>query len=170
MASTRLSSLRLALACALAFAGAGLGSSTVAHAQAAGGSEAQEDEEALDEEDEEAPGEATPRLRPPDTSFTAGETEGDASEDSLGDEAAGDEASEDDEAAEASEDDAELPDPERSAARLEGAGTDPTVAPWTTPQTVFELHGYMRMRGEFVDQLFLGRGRVAGSDINDFFS
>jgi uncharacterized protein (TIGR04551 family) len=170
MASTRLSSLRLALACALAFAGAGLGSSTVAHAQAAGGSEAQEEEEALDEEDEEAPGEATPRLRPPDTSFTAGETEGDASEDSLGDEAEGDEASEDDEAAEASEEDAELPDPERSAARLEGAGTDPTVAPWTTPQTVFELHGYMRMRGEFVDQLFLGRGRVAGSDINDFFS
>jgi uncharacterized protein (TIGR04551 family) len=173
-ASSSLFSLRLALACTLALAGASLGSSTVAHAQAAAGTEAtEEEEEALEEEAEGTEAEETPRLRAPDTTFAASGTEEEEAveEEGEGEEAEAEEAEEETEGeAEATSEEEQLPDPARTAERLEGAGTDPTVAPWTTPQTVFELHGYMRMRGEFIDQLFLGRGRVPGSDLNDFFS
>lgn len=64
-----------------------------------------------------------------------------------------------DEEEEPDDDEDTLPDPERIEERLDGAGTDPTIAPWSTPATIFELHGYMRMRGEFQDQFSLGRGR-----------
>jgi uncharacterized protein (TIGR04551 family) len=95
----------------------------------------------------------------------------DAEEDDDEEAADVDEEDEEDEADETDEEDAEdeeLPSPEHVAQRLEGAGTDPTVAPWTTPQTVFEMHGYMRFRGEFWDQFSLGRNPMwaaGGSDI-----
>lgn len=180
--SSRLSSLRLTLACAIAVTGGTLGffpgAPSVVAAQAAGaaegdgdGEEASEDEESLEEEATEE--EDSPRLRAPDTTFAAPSTESEESseEEEIGEtEEALEE--EEEETTETAEED--LPDPDRTAERLEGAGTDPTVAPWTTPQTVFELHGYMRMRGEFIDQLFLGRGRQEPSGIadggNDFFA
>jgi uncharacterized protein (TIGR04551 family) len=169
-ASSPLFSLRLALACTLALAGASLGSSTVAYGQAVAAPEATEEEE---EELEEAEGEdeETPRLRAPDTTFASSGTAEEEAVEEEGDEEGEEAEAEEETVAEATaEEEEQLPDPDRAAERLDGAGTDPTVAPWTTPQTVFELHGYMRMRGEFIDQLFLGRGRAAGSDINDFFS
>ncbi len=55
-------------------------------------------------------------------------------------------------------DDETLPDPTAADRRLDLSTADPTVEPWTTPQTVFEVHGYMRMRGEFQDQFSTGRG------------
>jgi uncharacterized protein (TIGR04551 family) len=59
------------------------------------------------------------------------------------------------------EDDEALPSPSEAQARLdaieEGDGTDPTIARWTTPQTVFDLHGYIRFRGEFQDNFFFDR-------------
>lgn len=104
-----------------------------------------------DEDDDDLEDASPPRLRAPDVTGATPASSG----------------SSDDE----DDDDAPLPDPDRTAERLEGAGTDPTVAPWTTPQTVFEVHGYMRMRGEFIDQLFLGRGRENSIDgDNDFFA
>ncbi len=58
-------------------------------------------------------------------------------------------------------DDDDLPSPGEAQERLDdggpGDGTDPTVARWTTPQTVIDLHGYMRFRGEFQDNFFFDR-------------
>lgn len=162
-ASTRLFSLRLLLACALALGGAMVGAPS-ARAQDA------EDEEALEEEASEAAPEeeeeGTPRLRAPDTTSFGRAAPGGAAAEASEEEADAEEEEEEEEVA-AEE---QLPDPDRTAERLDGAGTDPTVAPWTTPQTVFELHGYMRMRGEFIDQLFLGRGRGTSPSDNDFFA
>jgi len=115
----------------------------------------EEEEEALAAEED---GE-TPQLRAPE--MTTYSTTAAASEEEDAEDA-------EEEAAAPTPEEEELPDPERTAERLDGAGTDPTVAPWTTPQTVFELHGYMRMRGEFQDQFFLGRGR--DQDDNGVFS
>jgi len=152
----------------------------VAEAEA---SDEAEDEDAQGEGDEAEDEEGTPRLRAPDVSFgatapppdEAGDDEAEGEEEDADAEAedADAEAEDEEEDADAEESPAEdeLPDPDRTAERLDGAGTDPTVAPWTTPQTVFELHGYMRMRGEFLDQLFLGRGRQQSiNGDNDFFS
>lgn len=80
-----------------------------------------------------------------------------------------DEEEEDDEESEDEEEEEELPDPDRVEERLDGAGTDPTVAPWSTPATIFELHGYMRMRGEFMDQFSLGRGRETSTTADEPF-
>ncbi len=106
-------------------------------------------------EEEEGWDEEEPQLRAPTLDMgntaPAEEEEEDLDED--------EEADDDEEAEEEEEEDEddELPNPDRVAERLDGAGSDPTVAPWVTPQTVFELHGYMRMRGEFQDDFFLGR-------------
>ena len=114
------------------------------------------EDEDFEEEEEEAP--AAPRLRAPVAEAIEWDDEEEALEDEevVEDEDASDEDEEEVEEIEEIEDD-ELPDPERVEERLDGAGTDPTIAPWTTPETVFELHGYMRMRGEFQDQFSLGR-------------
>lgn len=78
---------------------------------------------------------------------------------SLGD--LGDDDGEDGEGEDGEGEDDELPDPAEAQRRLdeggEGDGTDPTVARWTTPQTVFDLHGYLRFRGEFQDNFFFDR-------------
>ncbi len=122
-----------------------------------------EEEEVLDDEDspsadDEASedGEAAPRLRAPSVEPVTLDPEASAGE--------GDDESEgeDEETVGESPEDAaedELPEPEDADRRLD-VGGDPTVAPWTTPQTIFELHGYMRMRGEFQDQFSMGRGRA----------
>ncbi|GAB4217262.1 MAG: hypothetical protein OHK0013_44580 [Sandaracinaceae bacterium] len=149
-----------------------LGTASTASAQAAGAgsqhgaapSAPDGEDEAREEESAEEESEELPRLRAPDVSF--GTTAAREEEREEGDD---EERAEEEEPASSS--DEELPDPDRTVERLAGAGTDPTVAPWTTPQTVFELHGYMRMRGEFIDQLFLGRGRESGlNGDNDFFA
>lgn len=90
-----------------------------------------------------------PRLRPPQTDALRLSPEEAAAEADL----------EDDEALEEEADD-ELPSPAEAEERLaQGAGndSDPTTPRWTTPQTVVDLHGYMRFRGEFQDNFFLDR-------------
>ncbi len=163
--SARIRSLtpRLLLGCALALVGL-VGHRARVAAQAAegrpsAGSTSGSSDEADEDDWPEDGADDTPRLRAPDTSVAVPTSSGEDEEPAEG---------EDEEPAEG--EDETLPDPERTAERLEGAGTDPTVAPWTTPQTVFELHGYMRMRGEFIDQLFLGRGREGAPSDNDFFA
>ncbi len=97
-----------------------------------------EDEEDWEEEPTE---EEQPRLRPPDTGALQ-----------LGEE-------EEEEEEEPSEDD-ELPSPADAQDRLDRGGpdgTDPTAPRWTTPQTVVDLHGYLRFRGEFQDNFFVNR-------------
>jgi uncharacterized protein (TIGR04551 family) len=116
------------------------------------------EEEELEEEleEEEEPETEEPRLRAPvaeEIEWEGEEEDLEEDEEVVEDE---EEAEEEEEEIEEIEDD-ELPDPERVEERLDGAGTDPTIAPWTTPETIFELHGYMRMRGEFQDQFSLGR-------------
>lgn len=143
----------------------------VAHAQTTPAAEEEEevltDEEVAAEEEEEG---ETPQLRAPEMTTYAPTTAASAEEDAEDAEDA------EEEVVAVPTEEAELPDPERTADRLDGAGTDPTVAPWTTPQTVFELHGYMRMRGEFQDNFFLGRSRsegmlqMDGTNDNDVFS
>ncbi|MFO0683053.1 MAG: TIGR04551 family protein [Sandaracinus sp.] len=136
---------------------------------------ADEDEDTGDEEDEDWDDEE-PQLRPPTldmgTSSTASSSDDDEDEDDAGDdEDLDDEEDEDDEDAsdedaDEDEDDDTLPSPEQVTERLDGAGTDPTVQPWSTPQTTFEMHGYLRFRGEFQDTFFLGRNPslVGGTD------
>lgn len=125
---------------------------------------ADEDDSADDDTDEdEGWDEEEPQLRPPTLDMGSGTTAAtDEDADDEDAEAEDDEDVDDEDEEEASGDEAEeedetLPSPEHVAQRLEGSGTDPTVAPWSTPQTVFEMHGYMRMRGEFQDTFFLGR-------------
>ena len=112
------------------------------------------------------------RLRPPTaepirgygTGSTAGAGAGDEEdedyddEEDLDDEDLEEEDEDEDAEEEEEEEDDELPDPGAADRRLELSTADPTVEPWTSPQTVFEVHGYMRMRGEFQDQFSLGRG------------
>jgi len=120
------------------------------------GLDAEEDD--AEEGDEDAGDE--PALRAPSLEALAIADDEDTAEDGDDEDEDGGGDEEDDAAEEPSEDEADeerLPDPERVEERLDGAGTDPTVAPWTTPETIFELHGYMRMRGEFQDQFSLGR-------------
>lgn len=116
------------------------------------------EDEDLEEEEEEAPEE--PRLRAPVAEAIDWEDEEEELDEE--EEVVEEEEEEEEEEIEEIEDD-ELPDPERVEARLDGAGTDPTIAPWTTPETIFELHGYMRMRGEFQDQFSLGRVGIGGA-------
>lgn len=110
-----------------------------------------EEEEDLEEEggDEEI------RLRPPQVEPIAVDEEEGEEEEEAEPEAEEEEPS--DETLE--EEEEELPSPDSADQRLDDVGGNPTVEPWTTPQTVFEVHGYMRMRGEFQDQFSLGRGR-----------
>lgn len=153
--------LRTFFACVLAvcpIASAALVTPSEVFAQPPGGATEEDAEEDAEEDVEEGD---EPTLRPPSMEALelsgdeeAEDAEDDEEEDAEEEDAeAGDE--EDEELVEAAEE--ELPDPERVEERLDGAGTDPTVAPWTTPETIFELHGYMRMRGEFQDQFSLGR-------------
>ncbi len=133
------------------------------------------DDDEADEDDEDWDDEE-PQLRPPTldmgTSGTASaddeddedldeddedldEDDGDDTSDDEDDDGDGDEDDEDDE-------DDSLPSPDQVTERLDGAGTDPTVQPWSTPQTTFEMHGYLRFRGEFQDTFFLGRNPMYG--------
>lgn len=116
--------------------------------------EGDEDEEWGDEEaGQEEEGE--PGLRPPDTEGLG-----------IGD--LGEEEEEEEEEGDGEEGDDELPSPAEAQQRLEaggpGEGSDPTLARWTTPQTTFDLHGYIRFRGNFQDNFFLDRVLGAGSD------
>lgn len=132
-----------------------------ADASGAADDDAADDEEDWDDEE--------PQLRPPtldmggsSTTHTAASDEEDEDDVSEDEEDLDEDDEEDEDTAatteeEEDEEDEALPSPEHVAQRLDGAGTDPTVAPWSTPQTVFEMHGYMRMRGEFQDTFFLGR-------------
>lgn len=127
-----------------------------------------EEEEALEEEVEEEEADA-PRLRAPAVEELDWREEEAAAEEEEStdsdDEASDEEASEDEEVEPVDAEEEELPDPERVEARLD-VGSDPTAAPWTTPETLFELHGYMRMRGEFQDQFSLGRVAVSGENFD----
>ncbi len=125
-----------------------------------------EEDDALDEEEEVA--EDEPRLRAPVAEAIEWDDEEEEEELDEEEEVVEDEEEEEEDEIEEIEDD-ELPDPERVEARLDGAGSDPTVAPWTTPETVFELHGYMRMRGEFQDQFSLGRVRTVSGTPDEPF-
>ncbi|MGE0785217.1 MAG: TIGR04551 family protein [Sandaracinaceae bacterium] len=108
----------------------------------------EEDEEWEDDEEEE------PSLRPPDVqNLQLGEGE---------DEEDGEEEEEEEEEEEGDdEEDDSLPSPGEAQDRLDrigqGDGTDPTIARWSAPQTVFDLHGYIRFRGEFQDNFFFDR-------------
>ncbi|MBX3271789.1 MAG: TIGR04551 family protein [Sandaracinaceae bacterium] len=110
--------------------------------------DAAEDE---DEEDWDDEGGGDPQLRPPDMGSMQLDIQG-------SDPAAGDD---DEEEEEGDDDDDDLPSPSAAQSRLDSAGagdgTDPTIARWTTPQTVFDLHGYLRFRGDFQDNFFFDR-------------
>lgn len=103
---------------------------------------------AAGEEDEEE----TPRLRRPRTESLR-----------LNDQQAQAALDEEEESEELADEDAEdeaLPSPAEAQSRLDqGAedSSDVTAARWTTPQTVVDLHGYMRFRGEFQDNFFMNR-------------
>lgn len=96
------------------------------------------------EEDEE------PRLRPPQTESLR-----------LGSQQAQEALDEEEEVVEEEEaEDEALPSPAEAQSRLDAAAedsSDVTAARWTTPQTVVDLHGYMRFRGEFQDNFFMNR-------------
>lgn len=101
-------------------------------------------------EDEEWGDEEEPRLRPPDTgALQLGEGEEEAEEPE-------EEPAQDD----------ELPSPAEAQERLDRGGpdgADPTAPRWTTPQTVVDLHGYLRFRGEFQDNFFFNRQNPGAS-------
>lgn len=102
------------------------------------------EEEGWGEEEDE------PRLRPPEAeSLRLGELEEEAAEE---EEVVGEEEAEQDD---------ELPSPAEAQERLEQGPAaeegDPTVSRWTTPQTVVDLHGYFRVRGNFQDNFFFDR-------------
>jgi uncharacterized protein (TIGR04551 family) len=108
--------------------------------------EAEEEVEEDWEEEEEAEGEE-PGLRPPqmeNLEVSAAEDEEEVEE----------EGTEGDD-----EEDDELPSPGEAQQRLdeEDDGADPMVSRWTTPQTVVDLHGYLRLRGTFEDNFFFDR-------------
>lgn len=132
------------------------------------------DEDDSADDTDEGWDEEEPQLRAPtldlggsSATHTTASDEGDEGDEAESDEDADDEDEDAQEAAttDEPEEDEALPSPEHVAQRLEGAGTDPTVQPWSTPQTVFEMHGYMRMRGEFQDTFNLGRYNFSGSDL-----
>lgn len=128
----------------------------VASAQTTGDEEEPLDDEAIDDEaglDDEEPRLRAPEVEPIAIPRGEEEAEEEIVEEDLEDEEIVEEAPAEDE---------ELPSPESADERLD-IGGDPTIEPWTTPQTVFELHGYMRMRGEFQDQFSLGRSRPVSS-------
>ena len=114
------------------------------------GPDAEDDDDDWGEEDDDEP-----RLRPPDAGSMQLDLGDDEEEEDGGDE--------DD----VDEDDDDLPSPGEAQSRLDhsgpGEGTDPTVARWTTPQTVLDLHGYLRFRGEFQDNFFFDRVAPDGS-------
>lgn len=130
---------------------------------------ADEDDSADEDEDDEDEGwdDEEPQLRPPTldmgTPSTASSADDEDDDDADDEEDLDDEEDEDanDEDADDEEGDDTLPSPEQVTERLDGAGTDPTVQPWSTPQTTFEMHGYLRFRGEFQDTFFLGRNPMA---------
>lgn len=104
-------------------------------------------------EDEAWAEEEEPRLRPPETDELR-----------LGADEAQEAIDAEEEAAEEAAEDDELPSPAEAQDRLdEGAeeASDVTTPSWTTPQTVVDLHGYMRFRGEFQDNFFMNR-QLAG--------
>ncbi len=126
-----------------------------AHALAQPPEEAEEPlPEDVEWEDEEEEG--TPRLRPPDTGalqLGAGE------EEPVEEEPSEEEEAPEEEEEEPAEDE-ELPSPAEAQDRLDRGGpdgSDATAPRWTTPQTVVDLHGYMRFRGEFQDNFFFNR-------------
>jgi len=127
------------------------------------------DEESADDDDDWGEEEEEPQLRPPDPGsmrLDLGDDDGgDADDADDGDDDDGDDDGDDD-------DDDELPSPGDAQDRLDqggpGDGTDPTVARWTTPQTVFDLHGYLRFRGEFQDNFFFDRVDPDGSVVLPF--
>ncbi|MCA9604802.1 MAG: TIGR04551 family protein [Myxococcales bacterium] len=131
-------------------------------AQPAGGEAAADEDEDWDDEEE---GGDDPQLRPPDMGSMQLDLENgeEGDEGDEGDEGEGDEGDEGDEGEgdEGDSGDDELPSPGDAQNRLDqggpGDGTDPTIARWTTPQTVFDLHGYLRFRGEFQDNFFFDR-------------
>jgi hypothetical protein len=119
------------------------------------------DDDGYEEEEDEYEEDDEPRLERPAferLQLSTGDDEGELDEseeeeDGLDEE---DEAEDPDEAP--SDDD--LPSPAEAQATLDddgGATFDPTVTRWTTPQTVFDLHGYFRFRGEFQDNFFFNR-------------
>lgn len=121
--------------------------------------EGEEDVEDLETAPEDEEDEEEPRLRAPTVEPIAIDEEPiEEDEEEL---ESDDDVTEED-ATEPEETDDELPSPGAADDRLD-VGGNPTVEPWTNPQTVFEVHGYMRMRGEFQDQFSLGRARaIAG--------
>lgn len=137
----------------------------LALAQPRAGDEDLEDAEAGAEEDDE------PRLRPPQLEpiQVGGARRGTAAaraaedDEALEEEEEVVEEEEEEDLEEPADDDDELPSPGSADDRLDLMSGNPTVEPWTSPQTVFEVHGYMRMRGEFQDQFSLGRGRVGSA-------
>ncbi|MDQ3031077.1 MAG: TIGR04551 family protein [Myxococcota bacterium] len=129
----------------------------VARAQAADDEEEAED---LETEDEE-PRLRAPTLDPIDVSGGDAEVVEEEVVEEEVEEDLEEEIEEEEEEEEVVEDDDVLPSPGAAADRLD-VGGNPTVEPWTSPQTVFELHGYMRMRGEFQDQFSLGREGMPG--------
>ncbi len=139
-------SLRLLLLLVLGLSIPVLPSFALAQQEEGDEEEVEDLETAPDEEEEE------PRLRPPDVAPIAIDDEEELEEEI--EEPTDEELIEEEEPA-----DDELPSPRAADERLD-VGGNPTVEPWTTPQTVFEIHGYMRMRGEFQDQFSLGRARV----------
>jgi uncharacterized protein (TIGR04551 family) len=109
------------------------------------------EEEAAEEEEEWEEEEEEPQLRPPDVrNLQLGASEGEEEE------AEGEETQSEEDLEEGEDD---LPSPSDAQERLEGDAddADPSVSRWTTPQTVVDLHGYMRFRGEFQDNFFVDR-------------
>jgi uncharacterized protein (TIGR04551 family) len=124
-----------------------------------------EEEPGLEEDlEEEGWGEEEePRLRPPEAESLSLE---DLEEDEEAEEPVEEEPLEEEELEEPREDD-ELPSPAQAQDRLDrvpGEDSDPTLARWTTPQTVFDLDGYIRVRGNFWDNFFLDRVLGEGLD------
>ncbi len=115
--------------------------------QPAAAPEADPADEALDEEvaeEEGEPGLRAPEVEDPDLSLD--EEAAEAEEEAVAEE-------------EESLDEGE-PIVDDATSLLEQAapqGSDPTRPIWTAPESVFTLHGYLRVRGEFQDSFNLGR-------------
>ncbi|NOY91114.1 MAG: TIGR04551 family protein [Deltaproteobacteria bacterium] len=130
--------------------------------ETAGDAIEEQDVEETDEEDdvaaEEDADDAEPRLRAPTLEpidlGDAGDAAGDGGWAEDGEEAGDAEPSGDAGHAEHAD------DAGHDAAMLDEGGppsSDPTEPDWTSPQTVFTMHGYLRMRAELQDTFFLGR-------------
>lgn len=159
-------SLRLILVLALGLSIPAL--PVVARAQATDDDDVEDVETEPGDDDEEEPRLRAPTLDPISVGGSDDDEEEPAEEEPAEEDLEGEDLEgEDPEGEDPEEDeeivDDELPSPAAAADRLD-IGGDPTVAPWTSPQTVFEVHGYMRMRGEFQDQFSLGRDRSVSTD------